>query len=147
MIIVLPVLAAACSSGPAGPNETQELAWIDWGEGLSVTLPDTVPEAESFEVAVDTYHGGCERAGDNETSIAGLTAEIVPFMIVPLDTSNCTDISAIITRRVEILFSEPGDGTVVLHGRRAAGGDTLEIAVEFDVVVEAATGAGMAPTP
>ncbi len=149
VVIALPWLFAACDliTGPGG--RVMGIIGYEAAESVSADLkhpsagalqiqvdtmywdlpmleaPDTVAAGTAFEIIVRTAGpGGCWQAAGAEVSGSGLFIEVVPYDRVVGPT--CADADALMSRIVELVFSEPGEGVLRITGRIVIFGDGIQ---------------------
>lgn len=132
--IVLSLAAIACGDA-TGPNavsrgilrfEVAEVADTEGPSGVtegSIEAPDRVQVGETFIATVTTIGlNGCWRPVDEEVSMEGLAAEIVPFDTDARDEDlACTTALASLEHSVELSFDQPGEAVLTVQGRRVIG--------------------------
>lgn len=105
------------------------------GDSARVAAPDSVAVGASFVVLVQSFGGGCIRAGETETALDGLTADVRPFDYFPAPSFDrvCTADLRIIEHPATLRFTRAGRATVRVHGRREP--DDVPVVVVRTVVV------------
>jgi hypothetical protein len=105
-----------------------------------IVAPDTVQAGVHFDATVSTVGAdGCWRA-------EGATVELAPMLaaVRPYDRANhsggtvCPQMVVNLPRTVRLVFAEPGEGVIRVHGRRVVDGNlaaATEATVERRVVV------------
>ena len=117
-------------------SEARRVATIrHYGDPAVVEVPWTARSGEPVEIHVTTYGGGCVREDTTVASVAGLSAEVVPYQRVyaPRSQEACTSELRITRRSVRLAFAAVGQAKIRVIGR-AAPGDSL-VAVERRLIV------------
>jgi hypothetical protein len=153
------VALSACAdlTGAAGKRRPGILQWERGGASRSsavlasmapsdpavVTAPDTVRAGESFQAVVTTIGpDGCWREAGAETKLTASLAILTPYDMNLRDLNRelgCKDSLITLPRTVQIRFSERGEATLRVHGRKIVGGDPNQqgtpMTVEKKIVV------------
>lgn len=138
--MTLLVLAAAACSDLAGPIAAQqgilrfEAAGATTAEGPSdvtdgsVEAPETVRVGERFTVTVTTVGlDGCWEPVDEEVTVDGLAASIVPFDREGEEEGvACTQALVSLDHPVTLSFGQAGEAVIRVDGRRVVGRDQRE---------------------
>jgi len=109
------------------------------GYGVSLSVPETVESGSRFEVAFQTYGGGCHRAGDSEDLEVHrdgdrLTLQPWDFQQTSFDSPlsvNCADVLRVFRRQASVTFETPGPKVVRLRGWSEAQGRTITVSTSI----------------
>jgi hypothetical protein len=154
----LGLLATACAL-PADPSmQLRVVGIVDWpqaGEAIEASLgfdpapyeplsaPDTVTVNVPFEVRVTTIGlSGCWRAAGGDVEAEPLRVLITPHDFVTSEPDGrptyCTGALVHLPRSVPVRYTERGEATLILNGRRVLGGDprhTESVTIEKRIIV------------
>jgi hypothetical protein len=134
-------LLALVGCGITGPESTRRLAVIEFSETepVVVEVPATATRGTAFQVAINSYGGGCIGQGPTEVAVNGLTATVEPYQFELVDgNSTCTDDLRTYRHLAQVRFEQAGTGRIVFRGHSRLKGET--ITVERTVVVQAPAG-------
>lgn len=128
---------ALAGCGITGPESTRRLAVIEFTEDdpVVVEVPATATRGVAFQVAIDSYGGGCIGQGPTEVEVNGLTATVEPYQFEVVDgDAACTAELRTYRNVAQVRFDQAGTGRIVFRGRSRLKGET--ITVERTAVVE-----------
>ena len=116
-------------------SEARHVATIRHHQDPAVAeVPSPARSSEPVEIHVTTYGGGCVREDTTVASVAGVSAEVVPYQRVYAPRSLAARTSELrITRSLRLTFAAVGQAKTRLIGR-VAPGDSL-IAMERGLIV------------
>lgn len=133
----LALFALVGCSGLTGPDSTRRLGVIEFSENAPVVVevPATAARGVAFQVAINTYGGGCTGQGDPVVEVSGLTATVEPYQYEVVDGNvGCTDDLRTYRNVAQVQFDQAGTGLVRFRGHSRISGGT--ITVERTVTVE-----------
>ncbi len=118
-IIALAIATTACSTGP---DTERMVGLIDADVGIpTIVAPDTVQAGISFAATVNTFgSSSCTTPDDATVTLETATARVIPYdqVLVNLgDDGACTADMAPMPHPVELVFTVPGDASIIVEGR------------------------------
>lgn len=137
-VTLLTLAATACSdlTGPTGSQQgilRFEAARASAAEGPSdvtdgsLEAPEAVRVGERFTVTVTTVGlDGCWQPVDEEVTVDGLAASIVPFDREEEEGVACTQALVSLDHPVTLSFEQAGEAVIRVDGRRVVGRDQRE---------------------
>jgi hypothetical protein len=117
------VLLGGCRDlGPAEGERRLVPAVIDfWYDGTRDVLaaPDTVTVNTPFTVSVTSFGGGCESNGYVEVAASAMRAVLTAYdYTVSSRNVACTDILRLMKKTASITFTQSGNATIEVRGKR-----------------------------
>ena len=115
------------SAGPV-PTNLPTAGWrptaIEFlGNPPEVSAPAGIHVNDTARVSFTIYRTGCVREIKNETSVAGLEAEVHTYQLeyVPDPSETCAKLVAVEGSSARLSFSQPGQARIRLFGRQYPG--------------------------
>jgi hypothetical protein len=123
-------LLALAGCGITGPESTRQLAVIEFTEDdpVVVEVPATATRGVAFQVAIDSYGGGCVGQGPTGVEVSGLTATVEPYQFTVVDgDAVCTAELRTYRNVAQVRFEEAGTGRIVFRGHSRLKGETITV--------------------
>jgi hypothetical protein len=123
MRLILPVaaLSATLACGATEPSDQRVVGVILAGSGMAsvINAPDTVRARERFVAVINTFgSSSCTTPDGVDLQQAASEVVVIPYDRVPADSAaSCTRDMAPRAHPVQVRFTDPGLGRIVVHGR------------------------------
>jgi hypothetical protein len=101
-----------------------------------VNVPDSVARGEEFVVEVTTWGSDCVGKGDMEVQVTGLSIVLTPYdwEVIRLPPNTGCRVAVIFHEHTASLrFDQPGEGRVVVRGRRKPSGEVITVERRIEV--------------
>ena len=119
MSVIVVAASSACSLITDENRRERVVGQLDGygppGEEI-VTVADTVAKGATFPVVFRTFGNACVEKGDDDLSVVGQTAVVIPYDFERRD-GGCDDVGLTFEHVVQLRFGNVGSALIVVNGR------------------------------
>ena len=128
LVLLGSILVASCGNILESDEDRRLGVIAFFGDTAEIELPDTVHPAISFDVAIRTYAGSCDRMGPTKASgKEGVFVDVTPYDFFYTGPNACDDILVAFDHRVNLVFLTPGEVEFRFHGRHLPDGAKMTL--------------------
>ena len=128
LLLMASILIASCDDILQSDEDRRLGVIAFFGDTAEIELPDTVHPAISFDVAIRTFAGSCDRMGPTKTSgEEDVFVDVKPYDFVYTGPKACDDILVTFDHRVNIVMMKPGVVEFRFHGRQLPDGSQMTL--------------------